>query len=167
MLRLDFDGRVGAEYLHALGHERAGAAGVQGGVAALLSGATWPGCGPAQRRRRCSSAATSTAARRPIDLHNPKANQHSPGYTPEERQWFRRLAGRWLRSTPSGTTTPRPPGTTRGGATGPARAQRNVGWRLDHLAGSTRPCNRAWPGPASGPTSCIPDHCPAWMEIGK
>jgi exodeoxyribonuclease-3 len=27
----------------------------------------------------------------PIDLHNPKANQNSPGYTPEERQWFRDL----------------------------------------------------------------------------
>ncbi|UYZ62364.1 exodeoxyribonuclease III [Hymenobacter weizhouensis] len=67
-----------------------------------------------------------------IDLHNPKANQNSPGFTPEERQWFRdflqdgfvdtfrhhhgEAAGHysWW--------------TYRAGA-----RKRNVGWRLDHL----------------------------------
>ncbi|MBX0291769.1 exodeoxyribonuclease III [Hymenobacter sp. HSC-4F20] len=69
---------------------------------------------------------------REIDLHNPKANQQSPGFTPEERQWFQDfLADGYADSFRHHHGDA--PGhyswwTYRAGA----RA-RNVGWRLDHL----------------------------------
>lgn len=69
---------------------------------------------------------------REIDLHNPKANQQSPGFTPEERQWFRDLLADGytdsFRHHHGDATGHYSWWTYRAGA----RA-RNVGWRLDHL----------------------------------
>jgi exodeoxyribonuclease-3 len=100
---------------------------------------------------------------RDIDLHNPKANQNSPGFTPEERAWFADLLA-------DGYTDAfrhhhgDAPGhyswwTFRAGA-----RRRNVGWRLDHLLVSTA----LVPGIiAAGhlPDVVHSDHCPVFVEL--
>ncbi|GAB3238973.1 exodeoxyribonuclease III [Hymenobacter seoulensis] len=69
---------------------------------------------------------------RDIDLHNPKANQNSPGFTPEERQWFKDFLADGFTDSFRHHHGDAPGHyswwTYRAGA----RA-RNVGWRLDHL----------------------------------
>ena len=98
-----------------------------------------------------------------IDLHNPKANQQSPGFTPEERQWFRNfLADGFTDSFRHHHGAA--PGhyswwTYRAGA----RA-RNVGWRLDHLLvdNALRPRIQE-----AGllPDVVHSDHCPAYVVV--
>ena len=101
----------------------------------------------------------------PLDLHNPKANQQSPGYTPEERQWFRDfladgLADSFRHLHPEAT------GhyswwSYRAGSRG-----RNVGWRLDHLLLEPALLPRLreaglWPDAVHS------DHCPAWLALAS
>jgi exodeoxyribonuclease-3 len=87
-----------------------------------------------------------------IDLHNPKANQLSPGYTPEERQWFSNLLAA-ATSTRFGSCTPRRRTTTRGGATEPARGRAT--WAgASTTCCSTKRCYPSCAGLASGPTWC-------------
>ncbi|AHJ95603.1 exodeoxyribonuclease III [Hymenobacter swuensis] len=67
-----------------------------------------------------------------IDIRNAKTNQNSPGFTPEERQWFKDFLADGFTDSFRHHHGPVPDRyswwTYRGGA----RA-RNVGWRLDHL----------------------------------
>ncbi|MDU0370595.1 exodeoxyribonuclease III [Hymenobacter endophyticus] len=67
-----------------------------------------------------------------LDLRNPKTNQNSPGFTPEERQWFRDFLADGFTDSFRHHHGPVPDRyswwTYRAGA----RA-RNVGWRIDHL----------------------------------
>ena len=99
----------------------------------------------------------------PIDLHNPKANQNSPGYTPEERQWFRDFLAdgftdsfRHLHPDATGHYSW---WSYRAGS-----RKRNVGWRLDHLLLDQSLLPRLH---ASGlwPDAVHSDHCPAWVEL--
>ncbi|TPG63000.1 exodeoxyribonuclease III [Hymenobacter nivis] len=99
-----------------------------------------------------------------IDLHNPKANQQSPGYTPEERQWFRDLLADGFVDT-FRHHHPGAPGhyswwSYRAGSRG-----RNVGWRLDHWLADDALTPRL---AAAGllPDAVHSDHCPAWVELG-
>jgi|SRR6476469_5371757 len=98
-----------------------------------------------------------------IDLHNPKANQNSPGYTPEERQWFADFLADGF------TDTFRQ---HHGEATGhyswwsyrAGSRQRNVGWRLDHWLADSQLQPRIV-GAGLLPDVVHSDHCPAWVEI--
>ena len=99
----------------------------------------------------------------PIDLHNPKANQNSPGYTPEERQWFRDFLGDGLVDTFRHH---------HGEAVGhyswwsyrAGSRARNVGWRLDHwLADAALQPRLAGAGLLTDVVHS--DHCPAWVEV--
>ena len=99
-----------------------------------------------------------------IDLHNPKANQNSPGYTPEERQWFKDFLADGFVDTFRHH---------HGEAVGhyswwsyrAGSRQRNVGWRLDHwLADSALQPRLAGAGLLPGVVHS--DHCPAWVELG-
>jgi len=99
-----------------------------------------------------------------IDLHNPKANQTSPGYTPEERQWFSDLlADGYLDSFRQ--LHPEAPHHYSWWSYRAGSRARNVGWRLDHLlldqALLPQLCGAGlWPDVVHS------DHCPAWVELG-
>ena len=100
----------------------------------------------------------------PIDLHNPKANQNSPGYTPEERQWFRDLLADGFVDTFRHH---------HGEAAGhyswwsyrAGSRRRNVGWRVDHVLVDEQLRGQVQ---AAGllPDVVHSDHCPAWVELG-
>ncbi|MGI4740234.1 MAG: exodeoxyribonuclease III [Janthinobacterium lividum] len=99
-----------------------------------------------------------------IDLHNPKANQQSPGYTPEERQWFSDLlADGYLDSFRQ--LHPEAPHHYSWWSYRAGSRQRNVGWRLDHLLldQALLPQLR---GAGLWPDVVHSDHCPAWVELG-
>ena len=98
-----------------------------------------------------------------LDLHNPKANQQSPGFTPEERQWFRDFLADGFTDSFRHHHGDAPHRyswwTYRAGA----RA-RNVGWRLDHLLVDNRLA------PYIRHADLLPDvvhsdHCPAQLEL--
>ncbi len=98
-----------------------------------------------------------------LDLHNPKANQNSPGYTPEERQWFRDLlADGFVDSFRQ--IYPEAPGHYSWWSYRAGSRQRNVGWRLDHLLldPALLPHLR---GAGLWPDIVHSDHCPAWVEL--
>jgi exodeoxyribonuclease-3 len=98
-----------------------------------------------------------------IDLHNPKANQNSPGYTPEERQWFADFLADGFVDTfrhHHGDA----PGHYSWWSYRAGSRKRNVGWRLDHwLADSTLQPRLA--GAGLLPDVVHSDHCPAWVEV--
>jgi len=99
-----------------------------------------------------------------IDLHNPKANQQSPGYTPEERQWFSDLlADGYLDSFRQ--LHPEAPHHYSWWSYRAGSRARNVGWRLDHLLldQALLPQLR---GAGLWPDVVHSDHCPAWVELG-
>jgi exodeoxyribonuclease-3 len=99
-----------------------------------------------------------------IDLHNPKANQLSPGYTPEERQWFSNLlADGYLDSFRQ--LHPEAPHHYSWWSYRAGSRARNVGWRLDHLLldQALLPQLR---GAGLWPDVVHSDHCPAWVELG-
>ena len=100
---------------------------------------------------------------REVDLHNPKANQNSTGFTPEERRWFADFLAdgftdsfRHYHGDAGGHYSW---WTYRAGA----RA-RNVGWRLDHLLVDDALQPRL---AAAGllPDVIHSDHCPAVVEL--
>ncbi|OUJ76233.1 exodeoxyribonuclease III [Hymenobacter crusticola] len=98
-----------------------------------------------------------------IDLHNPKANQNSPGFTPEERKWFADFlkdgftdSFRYHHGDATGHYSW---WTFRAGA-----RKRNVGWRLDHLLVD----DALKPRIADAgllPDAVHSDHCPAWVKL--
>ena len=100
-----------------------------------------------------------------LDLHNPQANQRSPGYTPEERQWFADLlADGFVDSFRA--LHPEAAGHYSWWSYRAGSRARNVGWRLDHLLldATLRPRLRAaglWPDALHS------DHCPAWLELSE
>lgn len=98
-----------------------------------------------------------------IDLHNPTANQNSPGYTPEERQWFADFLAdgftdtfRHLHGEAAGHYSW---WSYRAGS-----RQRNVGWRLDHWL-ADRALQPRLAGAGLWPDAVHSDHCPAWVEL--
>ncbi len=99
-----------------------------------------------------------------IDLHNPKANQNSPGYTPEERQWFADFLGDGLfdafRHYHPDATGHYSWWSYRAGS-----RQRNVGWRLDHWL-ADKALQPHLVGAGLWPDAVHSDHCPAWVEVG-
>lgn len=98
-----------------------------------------------------------------LDLHNAKTNQRSPGFTPEERQWFADFLADGFTDSFRHQHGDAPGHyswwTYRAGA----RA-RNVGWRLDHLLVDDALQPRI---AAAGllPDVVHSDHCPAWVEL--
>lgn len=98
-----------------------------------------------------------------IDLHNPKANQNSPGYTPEERQWFADFLSDGLVDT-FRHHHPEKPGHYSWWSYRAGSRSRNVGWRLDHwLADAALQPRLA--GAGLWPDAVHSDHCPAWVEV--
>ena len=99
----------------------------------------------------------------PIDLHNPKANQNSPGYTPEERQWFRDLlADGFIDSFRH--LHPEATGHYSWWSYRAGSRKRNVGWRLDHLLLDQTLLPRLHDA-GLWPDTVHSDHCPAWVEL--
>jgi exodeoxyribonuclease-3 len=100
---------------------------------------------------------------RDIDLHNPKANQNSPGFTPAERAWFADLLADGytdaFRHQHGDATGHYSWWTFRAGA----RA-RNVGWRLDHwlVDSGLQPRIKA---AGHLPDVVHSDHCPVFVEL--
>ncbi|MBO3272830.1 exodeoxyribonuclease III [Hymenobacter defluvii] len=98
-----------------------------------------------------------------IDLHNPKTNQNSPGFTPEERQWFRDFLADGFtdsfRHHHGDATGQYSWWTYRAGA----RA-RNVGWRLDHLLVDKQLEPRILKAGLL-PDAVHSDHCPAFVVL--
>ena len=98
-----------------------------------------------------------------IDLHNPKANQNSPGYTPEERQWFKDFLA-------DGFTDSfrhfhaEAPGHYSWWSYRAGSRKRNVGWRLDHLLVDQTLVPRLT-GAGLFPDVVHSDHCPAWVSF--
>ncbi|AYA37974.1 exodeoxyribonuclease III [Hymenobacter oligotrophus] len=99
----------------------------------------------------------------PIDLHNPKANQNSPGYTPAERAWF----AAFLADGYTDSFRHHHPETPHQYSWWSYRAgsrSRNVGWRLDYLLAD----NALQPRLAAAgllPDAVHSDHCPAFVEL--
>jgi exodeoxyribonuclease-3 len=98
-----------------------------------------------------------------LDLHNPKANQNSPGFTPEERQWFADFLADGFTDTfrhHHGEA----PGHYSWWSYRAGSRQRNVGWRLDHwLADASLQPRLA--GAGLWPDVVHSDHCPAWVSL--
>jgi exodeoxyribonuclease-3 len=101
----------------------------------------------------------------PIDLHNPKANQNSPGYTPEERQWFKDLLADGFADS-FRHLHPEAPGHYSWWSYRAGSRARNVGWRLDHLLLDQRLLPRLH-GAGLWPDVVHSDHCPAWVELAN
>ncbi|TGE09416.1 exodeoxyribonuclease III [Hymenobacter fodinae] len=102
---------------------------------------------------------------RDIDLHNPKANQQSPGFTPEERQWFADFLQDGFVDTfrhhHGDAVGHYSWWTYRAGA----RA-RNVGWRLDHLLVDKELVPRVHEAHLLRDV-VHSDHCPALVEFSS
>ena len=99
----------------------------------------------------------------PIDLHNPKDNQNSPGYTPEERQWFKDLLADGFTDSfrhHHGDA----PGHYSWWSYRAGSRKRNVGWRLDHLLVDHFLAPRI-AGAGLLPDIIHSDHCPAWVDL--
>jgi exodeoxyribonuclease-3 len=99
----------------------------------------------------------------PIDLHNPKANQNSPGYTPEERQWFKDFLADGFRDS-FREMHPEATGQYSWWSYRAGSRQRNVGWRLDHLLLDQALLPRLH-NAGLWPDAVHSDHCPAWVEL--
>ena len=98
-----------------------------------------------------------------LDLHNPQANQQSPGFTPEERQWFQDLlADGWRDSFRQ--LHPDAPGHYSWWSYRAGSRARNAGWRLDHLLLDPALLPRLQ-GAGLWPDAVHSDHCPAWLVI--
>ncbi|MGI4873990.1 MAG: exodeoxyribonuclease III [Janthinobacterium lividum] len=98
-----------------------------------------------------------------IDLHNPQANQNSPGYTPEEREWFQNLlADGFVDSFRH--LHPHAPGHYSWWSYRAGARTRNVGWRLDHLLLDPALLPRLR-GAGLASDVVHSDHCPAWVEL--
>lgn len=100
-----------------------------------------------------------------IDLHNPKANQNSPGYTPEERQWFKDFLADGCTDSFRQQHGDAPGHYSWWSYRAGSRA-RNVGWRLDHLLVDT-PLLPRLAGAGLVPDAVHSDHCPVWVEISQ
>ena len=102
----------------------------------------------------------------PLDLHNPKANQNSPGYTPEERQWFRDLLADGYLDSFRHHVGHDAPGHYSWWSYRAGSRKRNVGWRLDHVLVDEQLRGRVQ---AAGllPDVVHSDHCPAWVELAE
>ncbi|RAK63235.1 exodeoxyribonuclease III [Hymenobacter edaphi] len=99
----------------------------------------------------------------PIDLHNPKANQNSPGYTPAERAWFADFLASGFTDSFRHHHGDAPHQYSWWSYRAGSR-QRNVGWRLDYLLAD----NRLQPRLAAAgllPDAVHSDHCPAFVEL--
>ncbi|QDA60091.1 exodeoxyribonuclease III [Hymenobacter jejuensis] len=100
---------------------------------------------------------------RDIDLHSPKANQNSPGFTPEERAWFADFLADGFtdsfRHHHGDAVGHYSWWTYRAGA----RA-RNVGWRLDHVLVDEQLQPRIQ-NAGLLPDVVHSDHCPAFVEL--
>jgi len=70
-------------------------------------------------------------AHTPIDIARPKANEDSPGYLPEEREWMDKFVASGYVDTFRHFHPGEPNHYTWWSYMGTAR-QRNVGWRLDY-----------------------------------
>lgn len=99
----------------------------------------------------------------PLDLHNPKANQQSPGFTPEERQWFQDLLADGLADS-FRCLHPEAAGQYSWWSYRAGSRSRNVGWRLDHLLLEPALLPRLR-GAGLWPDVVHSDHCPAWLEL--
>jgi exodeoxyribonuclease-3 len=98
-----------------------------------------------------------------IDLHNPKANQNSPGYTPEERQWFKDFLADGYTDSFRHQHGDAPGHYSWWSYRAGSRA-RNVGWRLDHLLVDAELLPRLT-GAGLLPDAVHSDHCPVWVEV--
>ena len=98
-----------------------------------------------------------------LDLHNPRANQNSPGYTPEERQWFADFLGDGYLDT-FRQTHGDAPGHYSWWSYRAGSRQRNAGWRLDHWLADKALAPRLT-GAGLLPDAGHSDHCPAWVEV--
>ena len=98
-----------------------------------------------------------------IDLHNPKANQNSPGYTPEERQWFADFLGDGFVDA-FRHHHPEAVGHYSWWSYRAGSRSRNVGWRLDHWL-ADKALQPRLVGAGLWPDAVHSDHCPAWVEV--
>ncbi|WP_400192775.1 exodeoxyribonuclease III [Hymenobacter sp. B81] len=99
----------------------------------------------------------------PLDLHNPKANQNTPGYTPEERAWFARMLANGFTDSFRHHHGDAPHHYSWWSYRAGSRS-RNVGWRLDYLLTDDALQPRIQ---AAGllPDAVHSDHCPAFVEL--
>lgn len=100
----------------------------------------------------------------PIDIHNPVANKHSPGFTPEERAWFSDFlalgftdAFRYFNKDPHHYSW----WSYMGGA-----RRKNLGWRIDYqlVSNSLQPTLKRCVHLSEAHHS---DHCPVMLELSN
>lgn len=102
----------------------------------------------------------------PLDLHNPKANQKSSGYTPEERQWFRDLLADGYLDSFRHHVGAEAAGHYSWWSYRAGSRRRNVGWRLDHVL-VAEPLREQVRAAGLLPDVVHSDHCPAWVELAQ
>ncbi len=100
--------------------------------------------------------------RQPIDIHNPKQNQQSSGFLPEERAWFAKFVEsgfvdtfRQFNTEPHNYTW----WSTRAGS-----REKNLGWRIDYFMASLSMQERL-ENCQILPNAVHSDHCPVWLSI--
>lgn len=114
------------------------------------------------KNRNLILAGDFNVCHQPIDIHNPMANQHSPGFTPEERTWFTNLLGIGYVDA-FRSQNPQPHEYTWFSYISRAR-ERNLGWRIDYHIISENLEKKI--------ERCVilkearhSDHCPVLLEI--
>jgi len=97
-----------------------------------------------------------------IDIHNPKSNQNTSGFLPEEREWFDAFLERGF--VDSFRTINQEPGHYSWWSFRARAREKNLGWRIDYVLTSDTLKSRI-SGAGIDPWAVHSDHCPVWMEI--
>ncbi|MEB3299520.1 MAG: exodeoxyribonuclease III, partial [Candidatus Sericytochromatia bacterium] len=104
-------------------------------------------------------------AHQPIDLANPKANQGTTGFLPEERAWIDRFLHEGQLVDPFRERHPDEAGHYTWWSNRPGVRARNIGWRIDYFLVS-RPLSSRVVAIEHRPTVMGSDHCPVVLTIG-
>jgi exodeoxyribonuclease-3 len=102
-------------------------------------------------------------AHRPIDLSNPKANERTTGFLPEERAWVDRFLATGLRDV-FRDAHPDESGHHTWWSNRPGIRQRNIGWRIDYFLVSPAVLPRVRSATIR-PEVMGSDHCPIALEL--
>lgn len=115
-----------------------------------------------QERKKLILCGDFNICNKAIDIHNPKNNQNTSGFLPEERAWF----DDFLESgfVDSFRVHHHTPGNYSWWSYRAQSRSKNLGWRIDYVLTSENLKNGIRTA-GLDPFAVHSDHCPAWVEI--
>ncbi len=115
-----------------------------------------------QKREHLILCGDFNICNKPIDIHNPKSNQKTSGFLPEERAWFDEFLD--LGFTDSFRMLNQAPGHYSWWSFRARSRDKNLGWRIDYVL-TTNSLKERIKTAGLDPWAVHSDHCPAWMEL--